>query len=83
MEVEATCSFCGEMIEECAVCGSEFEPEEDLICIRIKNRLERTQYGVLISILKEHNKNTKKVTPIPESLHICQNCANEAEPEIS
>jgi hypothetical protein len=79
MEVEANCSFCGEMIDECAVCGSEFEPEEDLICIRIKDRLERTQYGVLIRILQEY----RKKAPIPESLHICQNCANEAEPEIS
>ena len=82
MEVEASCSFCGEMIEECAVCGSEFEPEEEIICIGIKP--ERTQHGKLTDIIKEHNKNRKKASmSIIENLHICQDCASEAEPEIS
>lgn len=84
MNVDASCSHCGEPIEECDICGSEFEPEEEFICVPIEYK--RQFPGQLIRVLQEYNKMRKNGDgkPIVSGwLHICQECSNEAEPELS
>lgn len=88
MEVEASCGHCGDQIEECDVCGQEFDPEDEIICLPLSERLKYNPpsgRGRLERLLADVNKaKYGQGFLLPSHLHFCSNCPNmEVEIEIS
>lgn len=83
MEVTATCSHCGEEIEECDFCGQDFEPDNEIICITTHIDRPRSRIDRILEKSAMNAKEKNESVFIPEYLHLGQCCADlEATVEV-